>query len=72
MGNLGQDGYQHESNLTLVETMRFLDALIRAGRRYDLLLLPDQDRHLERATRTYILNAVRCYFHEHLKLQWWR
>ena len=50
-----------------VGTMRFLDALIEAGKQYDLLLLPDQGHHPEGASRTYTLNAVRRYFQEHLK-----
>jgi len=51
----------------LVGTMRFLDALIRAGKRYDLLLLPDQGHYPEGASRTYTLDAIRNYFQEHLK-----
>ena len=46
--------------------MRFLDALIQAEKRYDLLLLPDQGHHPEGASRLYTLNAVRRYFQEHL------
>ncbi|MCH7751643.1 MAG: DPP IV N-terminal domain-containing protein [Planctomycetes bacterium] len=50
-----------------VGEMRFIDALIQAEKRYDLLLLPDQGHHPEGASRTYTLNAARRYFQEHLK-----
>lgn len=47
------------------ETMKMVDALVRAGRPFDLLLLPEQGHSLWRLP--YWRDAVRRYFQEHLK-----
>jgi len=52
-------------------TMRMVDALNRAGKPYDLIVLPEWG-HWEnetRATESYRLEAYRRYFQEHLKPQ---
>jgi dipeptidyl aminopeptidase/acylaminoacyl peptidase len=52
----------------LSQTMKMVQALIQAGKPYDLLLFPEQDHWLFlEPTRTYWQDAVRRYFQEHLK-----
>jgi dipeptidyl aminopeptidase/acylaminoacyl peptidase len=51
-------------------TMKMVEALIRAGKPYDLLVFPEQvhrTRSWTRKARTYYRDAVRRYFQEHLK-----
>lgn len=48
-------------------TLKLVDAFIQAGKPYDLLVLPDQGHRLTGAARTYVFEAVRRYFQEHLK-----
>ena len=48
-------------------TMRLISALIEAGKPYDLLILPGQGHRITGTARTYMLEAVRRYFDEHLK-----
>ncbi|HEY4580642.1 MAG TPA: prolyl oligopeptidase family serine peptidase, partial [Candidatus Acidoferrales bacterium] len=53
------------------QTMQMVDALNRAGKPYDLIVLPEWG-HWEnetRATESYRLEAYRRYFQEHLKPQ---
>ncbi len=48
--------------------MKMVDALIRAGKQFDLLVLPDRDHSIHRKPdNTYWREAIRCYFQEHLK-----
>ena len=47
--------------------MKLVDAFIQAGKPYDLLVLPDEGHRLTGAPRTYVFEAVRRYFQEHLK-----
>jgi dipeptidyl aminopeptidase/acylaminoacyl peptidase len=52
--------------VSIVHTMKMVEALIDAGKPHDLLLLPGQD-HLFRGTgATYARDATRRYFQEHL------
>ena len=48
--------------------MKMVDALIRAGKPYDLMVLPEQ-RHSYRGGNAlaYVQEAARRYFQEHLK-----
>jgi dipeptidyl aminopeptidase/acylaminoacyl peptidase len=50
----------------LSETMKMVDALVRAGKPFDLLILPGQGHNL-RGTSPYWGEAHRRYFQEHLK-----
>ena len=47
--------------------MKLLEAFIRAGKPYDLILLPEQGHSPSGASRTYRSDAIRRYFQEHLK-----
>jgi len=44
-----------------------VEALIRAGKPFDMLVLPEQGHRPTGASRTYRGEAVRRYFQEHLK-----
>jgi dipeptidyl aminopeptidase/acylaminoacyl peptidase len=44
-----------------------VEALIEAGKTYDLLLLPGEDHRLTATGRRYARDATRRYFEEHLK-----
>ena len=44
--------------------MNMVDALIRAGKPYDLVVLPGEGHN---TNRTYVFEAIRRYFQEHLK-----
>ena len=54
-------------------TMRMVDALIRAGKHFDLLVLPGVGHQFrgtsssDRTSQTHALEAIRRYFQEHLK-----
>ena len=48
-------------------TMKMVEALIRAGKPFDLIVLPEQGHGLTGASRTYAQEAFRRYFQEHLK-----
>ena len=49
------------------EHMKMVEALIRAGKPFDLLVLPEQDHNPTGASFTYRREAIRRYFQEHLK-----
>ncbi len=54
----------------LSQTIRMTQALIQAGKPYDMLVLPDQDhayRRYDEKIGKYVRDAVRRYFQEHLK-----
>ncbi len=51
---------------TSSQTMKMVAALIRAGKPYDLIFLPEQS-HLSTLRSTYWREAIRRYFQEHLK-----
>lgn len=53
-------------NVTLSTTMKMVEAFIRAGRRFDLQLLPEQTHIPEGIGRQYWLKAHRRYFVDHL------
>ena len=54
-------------DVPISHTIRMVDALIRAGKPYDLLILPEQPHEASGISRTYMLEAIRRYFQEHLK-----
>ena len=54
----------------LSDTMKMAAALIRAGKPYDLIVLPEQDHFFPSSpgkARTYWQEAIRRYFQEHLR-----
>ncbi len=55
------------SDVWFSDTMKMLEALIRAGKPYDLILLPEQPHRLTGTARTYSWEAIRRYFQEQLK-----
>jgi len=48
-------------------TMKMVGTLIRAGKPYDLIVLPGQGHVPTGTSRRYWAEAVRRYFQEHLK-----
>jgi dipeptidyl aminopeptidase/acylaminoacyl peptidase len=55
-------------NVPFSHTMRMIEALIRAGKSYDLLVLPGQGHDVaEESMAGYEMEAIRRYFQEHLK-----
>jgi dipeptidyl aminopeptidase/acylaminoacyl peptidase len=46
-------------------TMKMVDALVRAGKMFDLLVMPEKG-HVDSITSPYYREAVRRYFQEHL------
>ncbi|MEE8209967.1 MAG: DPP IV N-terminal domain-containing protein [bacterium] len=56
-------------NAPFSETMKMVEALIRAGKPYDLIVMPEQSHGSLRVgtSGTYWREAVRRYFQEHLK-----
>ncbi len=54
-------------NVPFSHTMKMVEALIRAGKPYDLVILPEQPHGLSTAGYRYWLDALRRYFQEHLK-----
>jgi len=50
--------------------MKMVDALIRAGKRFDLLVMPGQGHDITRRrgrSEPYWREAIRYYFQEHLE-----
>lgn len=54
-------------NATFSSTMKMVEALVRAGKPYDLIILPDQTHAISGVSRTYWMEAIRRYFEEHLR-----
>ena len=54
-------------NAPFAHSMKMVDALNRAGKPYDLVVLPDQNHTLSGAGLRYYLEAVRRYFQRHLE-----
>ncbi|HUU51379.1 MAG TPA: DPP IV N-terminal domain-containing protein [Candidatus Heimdallarchaeota archaeon] len=57
----------NDVNATFSATMKMCEALIRADKPFDLLVMPNQDHHPKGQSQRYWLDAVRRYFQEHLK-----
>ncbi|MGH7587690.1 MAG: alpha/beta hydrolase family protein [Gemmatimonadota bacterium] len=53
--------------IPLSHTTRIIEEFARAGRPYDLILLPGQGHGFTGSSEAYELDAVRRYFVEHLK-----
>ncbi len=60
-----------DHNVPFSNTMKMVEALIRVGKPYDLIVLPEVDHNSAAggpvANRSYAFEAVRRYFQEHLK-----
>lgn len=54
-------------NAPFSTTVRMIDALIKAGKPYDLLLLPQQTHFYDGIYEKYVYEKVRLYFEENLK-----
>ena len=51
----------------LSHTMKMVEALIRVGKPFDLLVMPKETHSYARGGRPYVFEAIRRYFQEHLK-----
>ena len=54
-------------NVPFSNTVKMIEALIRAGKPYELLVLPGQGQDITVESLAYELEAIRRYFQEHLK-----
>lgn len=54
-------------NATFSATMKMADALIAAGKRFDMLVLPGRTHRFYGTDRSYWRDVIRQYFVEHLK-----
>jgi len=54
-------------NAPLSATVQLIDALVKAGKRYDLILLPEQNHSISGQSAIYAGQAVRRYLIEYLK-----
>jgi len=57
----------HDVNVPFSHTVKMIEALIRAGKPYDLLVLPGQGHDTTEESMPYELEVIRRYFQEHLK-----
>lgn len=55
-----------DANVNPAQTMRMADALIQAGKDFDLLLLPGQSHTYEGVYKSYYEHRLRKFFAEHL------
>jgi len=56
-----------DGNAPFSQTMKMVEALTRAGKPYDLLVLPEETHYFTDEATKYIQEAIRRYFQEHLK-----
>lgn len=59
----------HDFSVPFSQTVRMAEAFIRAGKHFDMLVLPGQDHvyWYEQEIGRYVVDATRRYFVEHLK-----
>jgi dipeptidyl aminopeptidase/acylaminoacyl peptidase len=57
----------NDINSLMSAAMRMIDALIKAGKRFDLILLPGEAHVPSERVQPYLGKAIRGYFQEHLK-----
>jgi dipeptidyl-peptidase-4 len=55
-----------DNNVLPAHTFRMADALIKAGKEFDMLVLPNQNHHYEGMYKTYFENKLRQYFGKYL------
>jgi len=53
-------------NAPFSTTMRMVEALVRAGRRHDLAVLPQADHYFQGPSLPYVNELMISYFREHL------
>jgi dipeptidyl aminopeptidase/acylaminoacyl peptidase len=53
-------------NATFAAPIKMVEALTRANKPYDLIIMPDQNHWFAGASQRYYLNALRRYFEDHL------
>jgi dipeptidyl aminopeptidase/acylaminoacyl peptidase len=56
-----------DTNATFSATMKMVDALIDAGKPYDLMVMPEQNHHPAGTREGYWIETVKRYLVEHLK-----
>lgn len=56
-----------DRDVPISHTMKMVDALIKAGKPYDLLILPEQPHFPSGISWSYMLDAIHNYFQEHLR-----
>jgi dipeptidyl aminopeptidase/acylaminoacyl peptidase len=56
-----------DTNVTLSATMKMINALIDAGKPYDLVLLPEQTHHPLGTRQAYWVDVMKRYLVEHLR-----
>ncbi len=54
-------------NVPFSNTMKMINALKRAGKSYELLVLPGQGHDVTEESFAYVQEAIRRFFQEHLK-----
>ncbi len=54
-------------NVPFSNTVKMIEALNRAGKSYDLIVLPGQGHDFTEESFAYVQEAIRRYFQEHLK-----
>ena len=57
---------QGTDDILLPAVMRMIDALVKADKRFDFILLPGEGHTPSERTRPYIRRVIRRYFEEHL------
>ncbi|MBN1223956.1 MAG: S9 family peptidase [Candidatus Aminicenantes bacterium] len=57
----------NDVNAPFSATMKMVEALVRAGRPFDLVVLPEQSHWVRGKSALFMLEAQRKYFQEHLK-----
>jgi len=55
-----------DNNVLPTHTFRLADALIQAGKDFDMLVLPNQNHHYEGVYKTWFENKTRHYFAKYL------
>ena len=55
-----------DNNVHPGNTFRLVDALVKAGKNFELLVLPNQSHHYEGPYKTYYENKVRAFFLQYL------
>jgi dipeptidyl aminopeptidase/acylaminoacyl peptidase len=58
-----------DRDVPISHTMRMIEALIEAGKPYDLVILPEQPHVASGQSWRYMLDAIRRYFQEHLRAE---
>ena len=57
----------NDFNVPLAEAMRMIDALVKAHKRFDLILLPGESHGPSEKVQPHVEKAIREYLAEHLR-----